>query len=166
MSRSRRTGAFRPAPPKKSSYTDLVHVPDVASTAEAPLRATDEVKAYKREEDVEPPFIGEGGHRFISRQEFGLAYKVTAIICGLFLTVGVPLVWFASRMDSRVEVVQEEVKSLKARTDELNSRSIEHDLKLEGLEKLTSEFSRPSSHESSKKNEPPSAPINTIHRPR
>lgn len=131
-------------PPQHVRGVDLTHVPDTSATADNPLSDKRRRKKSKeRYEKVEPPFKNTGAKdNAITWSELGLISKIGGGIAAFFLTIVLPVVWFASSLNTNVETLQGNVKDIKDTTEELVNNSVKHSQRLDGLEKSVSEISR------------------------
>lgn len=122
--------ARRGAPPqKKASWATLDTVQDTGST-------TGESRERRKEtsEKLDPPFRVEK-ESLIDADLLARFLKVGAAVAGFFITVVLPVVWYASKLDSRVDTLKVDVTEIKQRTEELVKNSVQHDGRLDLLEK-------------------------------
>ena len=134
----------KPRPPQKTRGVDLDHVADTSATNEGPLseikRRNASSEAYEK---IDPPFKGMGDRETpITGSTVGLIWKVGIGIAAFFITVVIPVVWFASSLNTNVETLQSDVKEVKDKTAELVSNSVKHSQRLDGLERSVSEIGR------------------------
>lgn len=113
---------------------NLERIRDTSDTIRSTTR--EEVSAnYTQSESVPPPFMGgQTDTPYITRSELGLTWKIAAIIGGLFLTVGVPLIWYAATLGNNVDNLQQDVKEVKDKTQILIESNIKQDIKLNSVE--------------------------------
>lgn len=124
-------------PPFQKTKIDLDKVSGTESTIEDPIiKAATEKKANGDYEPVDPPFKNpEKKGIIIAREDISFFIKVAGTIIGFFITVVLPIVWYASKLDSNVENIRTEVVEVKDRTDQLVEKSIKHSEIINNLEK-------------------------------
>lgn len=139
MSKRRR---IKQQPPQRERGVDLTHVPDTSATSDNTLSEKRRRKKGKEKyEKVEPPFNhSETKDNAITWSELGLISKIGGGVFMFFLTIVLPVVWFASSLNTNVENLQGNVNDIKDTTEELVNNSIKHSQRLDGLEKSVSEI--------------------------
>lgn len=141
-----------PQPPPRARRVDLTHVADTSATTEGPLsikeRRKERNEAY---EEIDLPFkSSEHKDKAITWGELSRIWKIGGAIALFFITVVIPVVWFASSLNTNVGTLQSDVKEIKATTAELISNSVKNSQRLDGMEKSISEISRNSSSSNSR----------------
>jgi len=122
---------------------DLDNITDTSETASDDQKSTIRRRdPYDEFVEVPPPFKAEKEPRFITWSEISLTYKIIAIACAIFITVGVPSVWFASRLDTNVENLKENVVEIKQTTKQLVETSIYNSNRVSSLEKDVSNINK------------------------
>jgi len=97
---------------------------------------------YKKSEDVPPPFRGEDGSGFIRKSEISLTWKVAGVVAAIFLSIGVPVIWFASGLSKDVDNLSQEVVEIKNTTSKLLEGSIRSEERLNSAEKTIDSIAR------------------------
>jgi hypothetical protein len=127
---ARRNTAYQPrrSPPQ----TDLDRVQDTSDTMRSATR--EELRTnYTQPESVSPPFRGRTDPAYITWLELASIWKIIKVIGGVIFTVA-PLIWYASRLDNNVDNLQQDVKEVKDKTQNLIESNIKQDVKLDSLE--------------------------------
>lgn len=127
----RRNIQYSARPPKKQVDLDFQETSDTG---------TERASASKRDEyddfvKVPPPFKGDDQNGAITWSDLSYTWRVITVVAGIFLTVGVPSIWFASKMDSKVGNIENEVSEIKQTTKNLTETSIKNSSKIEVIEK-------------------------------
>jgi len=97
---------------------------------------------YKKSEEVPPPFRGEDGSGFIRKSELSFTWKVAGIIGAFFLSIGFPVIWFASGLSKDVDNLSKEVVEIKNTTNKLLEGSIRSEERLNSAEKSIDSIAR------------------------
>lgn len=130
-------------PQQGKQKLDLDNITDTSETASG-----DQKSAVRRRDshdefiEVPPPFKAEKESRFITWSEVSLTYKIIAVACAIFIGVGAPSVWFASRLDTNVENLKENVAEIKQTTKKLVETSINNLNRVSSLEKDVSNINK------------------------
>ncbi len=88
---------------------------------------------------VPPPFKGDKGNQAITWSELSYTWKVVCIIGSLFMVIGVPSIWFVSKIESKVENIENNVSDIKQTTQELTKTTIINASKIESIERFLDE---------------------------
>ena len=129
---------------KRRSYTsrylkkqyDLDSVADTSETgSERTTTGSKRGDEYDEYVKIPPPFKGEKSSRPITWSELSYIYKVIAVLVSLFLTIGVPSIWFASKMDTNVKNIENDVREVKQTTRNLVETTIKNTSKIDNVEK-------------------------------
>lgn len=119
--------------------TNLDSIPDTSETEpENQPSSISRQDEYDEHVKVSPPFKGDHRNRAITWADLGYTYKVVAIVGGLFLAVGAPTIWFASKMSTKVDNIETAVHEIKQTTESLTSATIRNTSKIENIEKFLS----------------------------
>lgn len=127
----------RPFPYESGRRVVLENVQDTTGTTDDPIAESLAKRQRSAEyEKVDPPF-GVAEKRGIAAIWHDLMpfLKVAGAIISFFVAVVLPIVWYASKLDSNVDTLKTDVRDVKQRTEELANNSVQHDERLDGLEK-------------------------------
>ena len=136
-------GKIRIQPPPHTRRIDLAHVPDTSATTNGPPDSTlTKAKRNEAYEKVDPPFKNnESQSKIITWGEIGLIRKVALAIGSFFVFVVIPIVWFASSLNTNVSILQADIKDVKGKTGELVENSVKYSQRLGSLETQVSDIS-------------------------
>mgnify|MGYP001147441028 CR=1 FL=1 len=129
-----------PAPNQMVRRVALEHVQDTGATTEN-VSAERQSKRQRKEnyEKLDPPFRApEQNETPIDWATLRPVLKIGGGIIGFFLTFVLPIVWYASKVDSNVDSLQVDVRDVKQRTEELVKDSIQQRGRLDNLERTIS----------------------------
>jgi hypothetical protein len=127
----------KPFPYQPNRRVALEDIHDTGATTEEPLSES----ATKRQrnidyEKIDPPFrapVKKG--TVIKWEDLFPILRVAGAIVGFFIAVVLPVVWYASKLDSNVDALKTDVRDVKQKTEELVKNSIKQGERLDGLER-------------------------------
>jgi hypothetical protein len=124
-------------PYQTTRSVDLENIKDTESTTSA-LSPERQRKQARREtsEKADPPFRGsQEKEPFITEVWVVRFLKFGTAIIGFFVTIVLPAVWYASKLDSRVDTLQVDVRDIKQKTEDLVKNSVQHGGRIDVLER-------------------------------
>lgn len=142
----------RPFPSHQGRRVSLEDIHDTEATTDDTILE----RAAKRQrnldyEKIDPPFrAAEKKSTSIKWDELLPYVKVAGSIVGFFITVVLPIVWYASKLDSNVDALKTDVRDVKQKTDELVKNSIQQGERLDSLEQSIIRGPEPRSKPASK----------------
>ena len=122
-----------PRPTRKN--VDLDGNLDTFETQSKEVRSGNYETAYKQSEHVPPPFKGEDGSGYVKKSEISLTWKVAGFVTVTFITVGIPVTWFASGLRKDIDSLSGEVVDMKKKSDTVFESSIRNEERLNNTEK-------------------------------
>lgn len=129
MSNRTKKRLFPPVPRRQKVNLDAQ---DISGTG-IERSSSDQTKdGYDDIIEAPPPFKGERKDRFVSLSDISITYKVA----GFFFVVVTPIIIFFSRMESKVENIENDVKDIKQTTQNLTETSIKNSTKIDNFEKI------------------------------
>lgn len=137
---SRKKHYHIPRPPRR--HVDLDGKLDTSGTQSNEGLVGRDQSTYKKSEDVPPPFRGEDGSGFIRKSEISLTWKVAGVVAAIFISIGVPVIWFASGLSKDVDNLSLEVVEIKNTTSKLLEGSIRSEERLNSAEKSIDSIAR------------------------
>lgn len=120
---------------------DLENIHDTESTTVA-LSPEPQRKQARREtsEKADPPFRGSQEKEPLINEVWVVRLlKFGTAIITFFVTIVLPGVWYASKLDSRVDTLQVDVRDIKQKTEDLVKNSVQHGGRIDVLERTYSQ---------------------------
>lgn len=127
---------------KFRSHVDLDGSLDTSSTQLNTMRDDKAGYPYKNSEHIPPPFKGEDGGGYVKKSEISLTWRVVGVVATLFVSVGVPVTWFASKINNDIDNLNSEVGRIKERAEKLWERAIRGEERLNSAERSIDFISR------------------------
>lgn len=127
---------YAPPPNQIVRGVALENIQDTGATIDNPSAERQSKRQRKNNfEKVDPPFrTPEQVEHFIDWAVVIPALKLVAKIVIPILTFLLPIVWYASKLDSSVGSLQVDVRDIKQKTEDLAKNSIQHNGRLDSLE--------------------------------
>ena len=120
---------------KNRANVDLTNAPDTSKTNDPITEKSSKRKRSEHYESVEPPFQNnEKEQRPITWGELSSIWKVVVGVVTFFITIVLPIIWFASSINTNVSILQDDVKDVKNKTEELVVNSVKNSQRLNSLE--------------------------------
>lgn len=125
---------------KSTAYLNSVHTETTETDRRSLIEGTDLQKEHHVETlDVPPPFKGET-KKSVTWADLSLTAKIITGLLTFVITVVTPAVWFASRINSEVSVLKDDVKDVKEDTKKIQEDTIRQSSRIDTLEKLLEYF--------------------------
>ncbi len=135
MARKRRRFPSKPLK-KRYNFDDISETSDtnVSEATDSSNKQNEYAEYYK----VPPPFKGNGGSRPITWDDVKLSSKIFGAIFLFLVTIVIPSVWYASRVETNIKVIKSDVREIKVLTNELTKATIKNTDRIDHVEKTMS----------------------------